>query len=432
MVVRKNAGKISKAYSFFKNAENSKLHFTVEDISKATGWSMQTVKAYRTKKWSWFLEEAHGLLTCREFHNMYEDVFFRIHAQRADIDIRNLRPHFSQMVDDLLDKARESALLAVQTYNNPSAKFRTPGYLALMHIAYTALFHAIFEHKGVDYLYKDANGNPIILDGDTRAWELSECADFYYKGETLPERENLRLLTKLRNKIEHRYLPQLDLTLSGHCQASLLNFEILLKKEFGPFFALGQSLALALQFSEIEPFQREIIKHTQAQEYDTIRTFIDAYQSNLPLDVLQSPQYSFRVYLIPRIGNHATSSDHAIEFVHYDPTKPEEMRQYEKDVAMIRERRVPVADQGKLRPTKVVKRVKDATGVSFTVNDHTKAWKLYNVRSKLHTADGCKTEYCQYSEAFNEYIYTEQWVAFLIKKVQDPKELQKIKAYKDL
>lgn len=430
MIVRKNTDKLRKAYDFFKNAGASNLRFSLEDVSKAIGWSMQTVKAYRTKKWRGFLEEKSGQYTCKEFHNIYEDSFFQIHAQRASIDIQNLRPHFGQIIDDLIDKARESALLAVQTYNNPLTKFRMPGYLALMHIAFTALFHAIFEHKGVDYTHKDTDGKPIILDGDTKAWELSECVDCYYRGETLPERENLRFLTKLRNKIEHRYLPPLDLTLSGHCQASLLNFEALLKKEFGPFFALGQSLALALQFSEIEPSQREVIKHIQAKEYSTIRTFIDSYQNDLPLDVLQSPQYSFRVYLIPRIGNHATSSDRAIEFVHYDPTNPDEMKQYEKDVALIKERRVPVANQGKLRPGKVVKRVKDATGISFSTTDHTKAWKIYNVRPKGRIASGCKTEYCQYDEAFNEYVYTEQWVALLIKKVQDPKELQKIRNYK--
>ena len=87
--------------------------------------------------------------------------------------------------------------------------------------------------------------------------------------------------------------------------------------------------------------------------------------------------------------------------------------------------------ESQLLANKVVKRVKDATGILFNTRDHTKAWKLYSVRPNSHGASGCKIEYCQYSEAFNRFVYTEQWVTFLIRKVQDPQEYQKIKNYKD-
>jgi hypothetical protein len=431
MEVNKQHQRLQKAYDFFRKAETSGQQFTLEEIRQATGWSLTTIKAYRSKKWHWFLEEKqHHFRVLNQFRDFPEENFLRIHAQRTDNDIRNLRPRFSQIVDNLIDKARESALLAVQVYNNPLTTFRTPGYLALMHIAFTGLFHAIFERRGTEYVYKNYDGTPQIIDGDTKAWELSKCVETYYGNKNLPERENLRFLSQLRNKIEHRFLPPLDLTVAGHCQAMLFNFEALLKKEFGSFFSMGNSLALALQLSEIHPSQREAINHIQKKEYDDIRKFIDIYQQELPLDIIQSPQYSFRVYLVPKIGNHAASSDLAVEFVHYDPTKPEEMEQYEKQVALIRERRVQVADQGKLLPGKVVQLIKDATGIPFNITDHTKAWKLYKVRPQLHVAEGCRAEYCQYSEAFNAFVYTQNWVDFLIKKVQDPTEYQRIKNFK--
>ena len=43
-----------------------------------------------------------------------------------------------------LDKARDSALLAVEVYNKPAVKFKSGGYITLMIIAWTSLFHAIF------------------------------------------------------------------------------------------------------------------------------------------------------------------------------------------------------------------------------------------------------------------------------------------------
>lgn len=224
-------------------------------------------------------------------------------------------------------------------------------------------------------------------------------------------------------------MPQLDITVASHCQAMLFNFEALLKHEFGPYFALGQTLALAIQFSEIEPFQREAIKHLQTREYELIRQFIDQYQENLPLDVLQSPQYAFRVFLIPKLGNHAKSSDITVEFGHYDPSQPGEL--YERQVAMIKEQKVQVANQGKLKPSQVVERIQ-AAGLSFTRNDHVNAWKLYKIRPQTLEPKGCDIRYCQYNEPHKDFVYTEQWVQFLLKQLQSPDEFARIKNYREM
>lgn len=428
--VAKNLSKIEKAFEFFCSAENTKSRFTLEDICKATGWTLQTVRAYQSKKWRWFLMLDGDKLICKGISNYPKNSFIRIHSQQIDDDIRKLRPRFSERVDILIDKARESAMLAVQAYNNPLALFRTPGYLVLMNIAFTALFHAIFEYKGVDYTYKNTDGTPKVIDGDEAAWELSECAKHYFQGKDCPERKNLEFLTKLRNKVEHRFLPQLDITVSGQCQAMLFNFEALLTKEFGSFFALGQSFALAIQFSQVEPFQREAVKRIQSKEYDTIRQFIGTFQSGLPPEVFQSSKYAFRAYLIPKIGNHLSSSDVAIEYISVDSLTEEEREQVTKHIALIKEKQVQVANQGKLKPIQVVKRVREESGVAFNRTHHANAWKLYNVRPSIPGPRGCKPEFCQYDEAHKDVIYTERWVYFLIEKVRDPQEFEKIKCYK--
>src|SRR5258705_13030708 len=145
-----NRGMLKKAYAFFNKAEVEGLPFTLEDISFATGWSLKTVSSYRSKKWYWFLDEKDNRFICRGLINIHLETFMQLHAQRINLENYNLRPRFGQKVDNLIDKARESALLAVQIYNNPLTNFRTPGYLAFMHIAFTSLFHAIFEYKVVD------------------------------------------------------------------------------------------------------------------------------------------------------------------------------------------------------------------------------------------------------------------------------------------
>jgi hypothetical protein len=55
-----------------------------------------------------------------------------------------------------LEKAADSALLAVEVYNKPAVKFKSGGYITLMTIAWTALFHAIFFRRKKKPFYKEA------------------------------------------------------------------------------------------------------------------------------------------------------------------------------------------------------------------------------------------------------------------------------------
>ena len=81
-----------------------------------------------------------------------------------------------------LEKARDSALLAVETYNRPRTSFRSGGYIVMMCIAWTALSHAIFfNQKRKPFYRKKSNRRHFeMLDGDRKAWELSQClAEFW-------------------------------------------------------------------------------------------------------------------------------------------------------------------------------------------------------------------------------------------------------------
>jgi hypothetical protein len=151
-----------------------------------------------------------------------------------------------------LKKAQESALLAVEIYNKPLVTFKTANFVVLMIIAWTALMHAIFAKLGVHFFHKDADGKKFIeIDGDKKAWELSTCLTKFFGGTDTAIVKNLEFFIGLRNKIEHRSLPELDEFVFGECQALLFNFEDVLRQVFGREQSLVNSLALALQFSHL-------------------------------------------------------------------------------------------------------------------------------------------------------------------------------------
>lgn len=110
-----------------------------------------------------------------------------------------------------LEKATDCALLSVEIYNKPAIKFKSGGYISLMVIAWTALFHAVFYKRKVKPIYKLDNGRYERIGGDYKFFELSYCLKEYYKTNTgNPVRKNLEFFVELRNRIEHRSFPELD------------------------------------------------------------------------------------------------------------------------------------------------------------------------------------------------------------------------------
>lgn len=424
-----NKDKIRKSYQFFLEKQKRNQAFTIEDISSATGWGKCTVTTYRTKKWT-------DILICQPDKNFLaniggytEDAYVRFMSQNYKQSLEPFRPELPELVEEYVIKARDSAILAIDIYNRPVVSFRSQGYIVLMIIAWTALFHAIYESIGKNYYYKIKDDYELI-DGEKKAFELEKCIDMCGNMLSNAEKQNLKLFIKLRNKIEHRHVPKFDFFIFGECQAMLLNFESLITKKFTSYYALNNALSIPLQVSSIRTnAQTKAIKKIQAEHYDELKKYVEVYRESLVRSVASDSQYSFRVFLVPKIGNHRSSSDCAVDYVKYDPKKPEEFEAINKCIAMIKERCVPVANQGKYKPKKVCDTLTEELGWKVPIALHTSAWKYYKVRNPGAGAGGCDTKYCQFDEAHQDYIYTQDWINFLCDKFKDINELSKIKSY---
>ena len=238
-----------------------------------------------------------------------------------------------------LDKARESALLAVETYNRPGTTFRSGGFIVLMCIAWTALFHAIFFKRKIKPFYRKKSNRRHFekVDGDRKCWELSTCLEKFYGANNPPERANAEFFIGLRNKIEHRSMPALDMNIFGECQALLFNFEDLIVSEFGRKCAMNESLSLALQFSSVRSDKQELaIRKLHKSLAKNVISYVDAFRTSLSTDTLGNPRFSFKVFLIPRPANNDRSADFAVEFVKFDASNPAEMEKYQKIVSILK------------------------------------------------------------------------------------------------
>jgi hypothetical protein len=185
------------------------------------------------------------------------------------------------------------------------------------------------------------------------------------------------------NKIEHRSVPELDPEIFGECQAMLMNFESMLCGEFGDRYAIRGGLSFALQFSRSAPK----FHASQAKSYSAIKAFVDKFRSSLNSEIQSDVSYSFKVFLVPKIGTHASKDSVAVEFVKYDPSKPEEMKQYERVVALIKPKHIQVANLGLLKASEVAKKVASTIGRPFNLHHHLICYRHFNVRPPTNAPD---------------------------------------------
>ena len=344
-----------------------------------------------------------------------------------------------QKAKNSLEKARDSALLAVEIYNKPAVKFKSGGFITLMVIAWTSLFHAIFFKKKLKPFYKKKNGRYDLADGDLKYWELKTCLDQYFGEDTgNPVRKNLEFFIPLRNKIEHKSMPVLDSCLFGECQAMLLNFDSLLENEFGAQYCLRESLSFALQLCPSATNLAEAVKNNP--DMKSTVDFIQNFRSSISADIAKSGKYSFKAFLI-QVANHRSENVLPIQFVDFKKLSSEEQKQVESIAALIKTKEVPVANLDVVPAGIVAKQVQSALGNpkiirgkkeidKFNVITHTNCWKRYKVRPNAKSPNSAATDprYCIYDQRHNDYGYTRAWINFLIEKMKDPAEFEAVSA----
>ena len=312
----------------------------------------------------------------------------------------------------ILESSLDSALLAVEIYNKPRTTFRSEGFITMMVIAWTRLFHAHFNITiGDKYFYKKNNRYELI-DGERKAWELATCIKKYEELDSATE-SNLNFFIKLRNKIEHRHIDkrEVDTLIFGECQSFLYNYETVLIQLFGEDYSINEALVYSLQFSQIRTStQEKANKSALSKDLSDIVAFVERYRNTLDEAVYNSQEYSIKLIQIPKITN-TNRADAAIEFVKWDALNEDDKAAYERLTVLVKDKTVRV------EASKVVKKVNDAlTKKIMTQNLHVVLYKLFKVRPANGASDPFDTqaEFCLYDETHGDYVYQDSWVVFLI------------------
>jgi hypothetical protein len=337
-------------------------------------------------------------------------------------------------VKSCLEKSNDSALLAVETYNKPAIKFKSGGYIILMTISWTSLFHAIFLRKKIKPFYKE-NNRFIKREGDYSYWDLKECLRNYFGDDTNnPIRKNIEFFIPLRNMVEHKSIPEIDSDIFAECQSFLLNYDKIMEKEFGIKYCLRESLSFALQlYPSSKSLNNAIIANPSTK---SIVDFIKSYRSSISADILNTGEYSFKAFLI-QVANHESKNTLPIQFIQYDKLSDIQKSGVNKFAAIVKNKfvQVSVSNKDKIKPNDVVKKVQAGLGNprivkngkekdKFNSDTHVRCWKKYEVRPNNGSENPALTisKYCIYDNLNENYGYTEEWVDFLIEEIAKDEE----------
>ncbi len=309
--------------------------------------------------------------------------------------------------DERLIRARESMILAVQIFNSAALNFKTEVFTVLANIAWTYLLHEFYHRKGEKLVAN--NGNSLLL---SQMIGRPDCP--------LPEgvRANIRILKDLRDKVEHLMLGKSDLKWQSIFQACCLNFDHSLCTIFGKELTLSKDLSFALQFSKLNMQQTTTINKYEIPEQIAA---LDAQLLNgIDPEVLNSLEFQFKV-----IYTLDATSKNSSHFQFVNPSSAEG-----KKIHNVLIQTKPADELYPHRALMVVKLVKQETGLSFTSNDHTKAWHYFKVRPKTNASkpEHTNKKFCLYHKVHKDYTYSNDWVDFLAEAINDPAKFQKIRS----
>lgn len=199
--------------------------------------------------------------------------------------------------DELLIKAREGMIAAVQTFNSCGLTFRAELFIVTVIIAWTYLLHAWFRREGINFKYD----NEKTKGGADRYWDLGKCLRHQRCPLEIGVMTNLKFLIEIRHEIEHRSTSRIDDSLGAKLQSCALNFNNMIKQEFGAQYGLEKRLPLALQFVSFDKEHLTELKKTSGLPTN-LESTIDDFERHLTDEQKKDPTYRMSYAFLSNYG----------------------------------------------------------------------------------------------------------------------------------
>ncbi len=302
----------------------------------------------------------------------------------------------------LIEKSKETAMLAVQTYNNPLIQFKSESFIVLFTIAWTYLLHSYYRSQGIEYrVYNHRNIKRRFernKDGSFKYLTLNQCVEHKDSPIDQDTKNNLKFLIGLRNQISHQNSRRLDSAFLGQYQACALNFNHYLVAFHGTKYSMDDYLTLNISFYKDEAGKEN--RDIRRNMSKPIIKYIDGFESLLSKEERESPKFDFRLFFDRVVVNKRHKADKVIKFV---SPGSEEAKSGKVDLIVKEEK-----EKKNFLPSQIIKIVVGKGHAGFTMYNHIQLWKK-------HDAKNPKKGYGVL--VVKQWYWYQNWVDFVLKEL---------------
>ena len=132
-----------------------------------------------------------------------------------------------RLTRDLRENSIEAFILALETVNRPSVKYRMEAFCFLFCNAWELLMKAKILNDGNKIFYRKKRKQP------RRSLSLDDCLNCVFTSESNPIKLNIKTIHELRNNAIHLVIPFIPIDIMGLFQAGVLNYPQVLQDWFG-------------------------------------------------------------------------------------------------------------------------------------------------------------------------------------------------------
>jgi len=157
-----------------------------------------------------------------------------------------------RLTKNLIDSSIEAFILALETINRPSVRYRLEAFCFLFCNAWELLIKAKLLDEGQKIFYKKKRKQP------RRSLSLDDCLNRIYTSENNPIKLNVLKIHELRNNAMHLLIPFVPPYVMGLFQAGVLNYSQALQEWFGISLSQRVPLGMMTLVYDFDPKQHSL------------------------------------------------------------------------------------------------------------------------------------------------------------------------------
>ncbi len=172
-----------------------------------------------------------------------------------------------RLTRDLRENSIEAFILALETVNRPSVKYRIEAFCFLFCNAWELLMKAKLLNDGNKIYYKKKRKQP------RRSFSLDDCLNRIFTSESDPIKLNIKTIHEFRNNATHLVIPFIPRDIMGLFQAGVLNYPKALQDWFGISLSARIPLGMMVLVYDFDPRQHslEYAKMKRRLSAETVR-----------------------------------------------------------------------------------------------------------------------------------------------------------------